>query len=406
MSFLLWAALASPLVIGLYAYVLYPAALRLLPPRRASSPAGEPRVWPLVSVSLPARNEARQIRGALDALLASDYPPDRLQIVVVSDASDDGTDEIVREYAGRGVDLLRLEQRGGKTAAEQAAVERLRGEIVVNTDASIRVEPGAIRNLVAAFADPEVGVASGRDISISAQPGDRNGSEAAYVGYEMAVRGLETRATGIVGASGCLYAIRAELHHHRLPEHLSRDFASALTAREHGFRSVSVESALCLVPRTDSLRREYRRKVRTIARGLQTLWYKRHLLNPLRYGVFAWMLWSHKVGRWAVPPSLVLATIALLIMAWSSAWARTALALLLVGLALVALGAWRPARAPRLITSLASAAAANLAVIHALAIVPFEQSPTWEPTRREPVLPAGGTEASPHPARAANSVYA
>src|SRR5207245_7635393 len=123
----------------------------------------------------------------------------------------------------------------------------------------------------------------------------------AYVGYELWVRDLETSLSGIVGASGCLYAIRRQLQMHTMPDGLSRDFGSALVAREHGYRAVSVPAAVCYVPRSNSLRREYRRKVRTMARGLRTLWHKRSLLSPRRHGVFAWMLWSHKVCRWLTP---------------------------------------------------------------------------------------------------------
>src|SRR5207245_2850849 len=128
-----------------------------------------------------------------------------------------------------------------------------------------------------------------------------NPGEQTYVGYEMWVRGLETRVFGIVGASGCLYAIRKDLHMRSLPEALSRDFAAALAARECGLRAVSVPQALCFVPRSASLRQEYWRKLRTVTRGLTTLWYKRSLLNPARYGLFAWLLFSHKVCRCLTP---------------------------------------------------------------------------------------------------------
>src|SRR5207245_7201651 len=104
----------------------------------------------------------------------------------------------------------------------------------------------------------------------------------AYVGYELWVRDLETSLSGIVGASGWLCAIRRDLHMHTRPDGLSRDFGSALVAREHGYRAVSVPAAVCYVPRSNSLRREYRRKVRTMARGLRTLWHKRSLLSPRR----------------------------------------------------------------------------------------------------------------------------
>lgn len=95
------------------------------------------------------------------------------------------------------------------------------------------------------------------------------------MGYEMWVRELETRVFGIVGASGCLYAIRRALHMSFLPDVLSRDFGAALVAREEGYRAVSVPAATCYVPRSASRRRDYARKVRTMVRGIETLWYKR-----------------------------------------------------------------------------------------------------------------------------------
>src|SRR5207249_1884865 len=128
----------------------------------------------------------------------------------------------------RGVELLRLPERRGKTAAENAARAHLRGTIIVNTDASVRIALQALKPLVAAFADPTVGVASGRDVSVARVGAEANAGESTYVGYEMWVRDLETRVSGIVGASGCLYAIRAELHRQLVPEDLSRDFGAAL----------------------------------------------------------------------------------------------------------------------------------------------------------------------------------
>ena len=191
--------------------------------------------------------------------------------------------------------------RSGKTAAENAACARLRGEVVVNSDASIRLHPAAIRRLVARLADPDVGVASGRDVSVAVAETSANDVEAGYVQYEMRLRSLETRTGGIVGASGCCYAIRADLHRLPIPPDLSRDFSAPLTAREHGYRAVSVDDAVAFVPRTPSLRREYVRKVRTISRGMETLFRVRAMMDPVRYGAFAWKLISHKVCRWLVP---------------------------------------------------------------------------------------------------------
>ncbi|HEX2191140.1 MAG TPA: glycosyltransferase family 2 protein, partial [Longimicrobiaceae bacterium] len=339
MTLAAWILVAAPVLLVAYAYGGYPLLLAAVARGRGRRPAAEPAEWPTVSISLPAYNEEGQIRGAIESLLALDYPAGRKQVLVVSDASTDRTDDIVLEYADRGVELLRMPQRGGKTAGENAAAARLTGEIVVNTDASIRIRPDALRPLVARFADPTVGVASGRDVSVARTGDDKNAGEAGYVGYEMKVRALETAVGGIIGASGCFYAIRAHLHRAPLPVHLSRDFASALTAREHGYRAVSVDDAVCYVPRTSSLHREYRRKVRTIARGMETLWFKRHLMNPLRHGAFAWMLLSHKVARWLVPWSALAGVAGILVLAVDHPWARVAAAAGAV-VALLAAAGW------------------------------------------------------------------
>ncbi|MGH7676979.1 MAG: glycosyltransferase, partial [Gemmatimonadaceae bacterium] len=316
---------------------------------------------------------------------AQDYPADRRQILVLSDASTDRTDEIVTSYASRGVELLRMPVRGGKTAAENASIARIRGDIVVNTDSSVRLHPHAVRLLVEGMADPTVGVASTRDISVTSAKG-ANQAEAGYVGYEMRVRALETGAGGIVGASGSGYAIRKPLHMGRVREDLSRDFAAALTARRHGFRAIAVEAAICYVPRSMSLRLEYRRKVRTISRGMETLYFNRDLLNPLVYGSFAWKLFSHKLCRWFVSISAVPALIGLALLSAVVPWSWVLLAGA-VGLATVAVvGARWPDGRPMpawLPIGVVGALAANLAVVHsAWRFLHGHQDHVWEPTRR------------------------
>jgi len=403
MTFLPAVAVIGSLGLGLYAYVGYPAILKLLSLFGRSLPPGpappvsvnRPTAWPFVSITIPVHNEAAVIAGTLERILELEYPVGRRQILVVSDASTDGTDEIVARFAARDVELLRMPQRCGKTAAENAARSHLRGEIIVNTDASIGIHPRAVMRLVAAFADPSVGVASGRDVSVAHVDESRNPGERAYVGYEMWVRALETRVCGIVGASGCLYAIRRDLHMQFMPESLSRDFGAALVARGHGYRAVSVPEATCYVPRSATLSREYRRKVRTMARGLRTLWYKRALLDPVRYGLFAWMLCSHKLCRWLVP-WLALPTVGALVwLAPRHWWAGAALAL--GGIAVLAAGlgwAWPEAKPlPRVIALPAYAVSGNAAALQAwvTALLGWGTA-VWEPTRRgraeEAVLPA------------------
>lgn len=385
--------LLPPIILGL-AYFGYPAVLMVVRKfRKTPSVPTSSDEWPVVTIVVPVYNEAGVIASTLDRILATDYPADRRHVLVISDASSDGTDAIVERYADRGVQLVRLARRSGKTAAENEAGRHLVGEIVVNMDATVVVPPGALRHLVAAFRDPSVGVASGRDVSVGDRDQERNQGESGYVGYEMWVRRLETDCGTIVGASGCFFAIRRVLFDSIFPEALSRDFASPLIAREGGYRSVSVEDAVCYVARTRSLHAEYRRKVRTMTRGLETLWYKKRLLDPFRYGRFAFFLFAHKLLRWLVFPALVLAVVGVGILTVSTSWGWVLAALGVLGLVAGAVGYYWPSgsTAPKLLTTAAFAVSSQVAGIKAwIGALRGELNPVWEPTRRpDPVTPAG-----------------
>jgi cellulose synthase/poly-beta-1,6-N-acetylglucosamine synthase-like glycosyltransferase len=374
-------------VVTAYAYFGYPALLWLVSRVRHAPKVvtAEPATWPSVSITLPAYNATDTLRPVLEALVRTEYPIDKRQILVVSDGSTDGTDDLVREYAAKGVELLRVEGRLGKTEVENRAFAGLRGEIIVNTDASVTIQPDAVMRLVAALGDPRVGVASGRDISVASVGAQGHADEAAYVGYEMWIRDLETAADGIIGSSGCLYAIRASLHRRELPGRLSRDFSSALWAKLNGARAVSVRDAICFVPRAANVRIEYRRKIRTMSRGIQTLFYHARLLDPIRYGLFAWFLWSHKLIRWLVPFALALGAVAVVALATTYWWAALASAGLAVGLVLAATGwYWAATRpAPRLASMAAYFVSGTVAGIVAWKRALLgEGAPVWEPTPR------------------------
>ncbi|HTY06461.1 MAG TPA: glycosyltransferase family 2 protein [Gemmatimonadales bacterium] len=383
-----WTLVATGAAIIVYPYLIYPVLLKIIGAfmPRLHEPA-EPAQWPMVSVTIPVYNEERQIRQKLERVLAWDYPKDRMQVLVVSDASTDRTDEIVKEFAPRGIELLRLPKRGGKTAAENATLPHLRGEIVVNSDAAIRVPDDSLRKLVIWFGNPTVGVASGRDRSVANLDGEANQGESGYVDYEMWVRGLETQVAGIVGASGCFYAIRKQLHQHLVPEALSRDFAAPLIARRHGYRSVSVDDAIALVPRTKSLKAEYRRKVRTMTRGLETLFYQRALLNPFKYGLFAWELWTHKLIRWLLPVGDLLVLIGLAMLGPVDPWAQAIVAVAVLVTLGGAIGWWWPGdKPPRVLATAAYLVSGNVAALQSwVSALRGDLNPIWEPTRR-PVL--------------------
>ena len=375
-----------PLALLIYAYLGYPLIL-VLAGRRSHSrfPAGDPPEWPRITIVVPAYNARGAIARTLDHLLAIDYPAERRQVIVVSDGSTDGTDDIVTAYADRGVELHRTPTRGGKTAAENAVVPLIRGEIVVNTDATVVVPPASVARLVRPFADPCIGVVSGRDVSVGREPRDRTIGEAGYSSYEMTVRSLEARFERIVGATGSLYALRRDLFVVPLPAEVSRDFASALLATERGWKSIADNEAVCIVGRAPTLIAEYRRKARTMVLGLDTLWYFRRMLDPRRFGWFSVMLASHKICRWLVYLLLPFAVLGVAALAPQSRVAAGVLAIGGIAAALGALAIWWPAsrRLPPLLAFFGYATATTTAgVVAWTRFFRGVHSVVWEPTSR------------------------
>lgn len=378
--------LGSPVFAALYAYALYPLALRAAaatrPPLRSFP---DPDEWPEITITVPTYNEERNIARGIEGLLALDYPPERRHVLVISDASTDRTDEIASRYVNDDVRLVRLSKRSGKSAAENAAGPHIRGSIVVNVDATVRLGPESLKALIRPFADPTIGVVSGRDISIGDESNESVISEQGYTSYEMRIRDLETRIGSIVGASGCFYGIRANIYDPSFPEALSRDFASPLLARENGYRAVSAPDAVCEVLRTPSLRSELRRKTRTMVRGLGTLWYKRHLMSVTRHGWFAFCLISHKLARWLVFALLPLAALGMVLLIGTAPHAAAALSgIVTLGIALGIAGINWPGRTvPRLLSvagfTVAVSSAGVLAWVQA---IQGRRESVWEPTRR------------------------
>jgi cellulose synthase/poly-beta-1,6-N-acetylglucosamine synthase-like glycosyltransferase len=391
MTTLGWLLILAPVALGGFAFLGYPAVLWVW--SRFKAPVSlppEPDTWPQITVLIVAYNEERRLRRTIEHALATDYPADRIHVLVVSDASTDGTDRLVLEYGDARVKLLRMPERGGKPAGENAAGPMLTGDIVVSIDASILIPRGSLKPLVQALLDPEVGLASGRDISVGDEALEGNSAESSYVGLEMQLRALETRVHSIVGASGCFYANRRHLQEVQLPTGLARDFAAASVARAHGYRAVSVDDATCLVPRTPTLKAELRRKSRTMSRGLATLLYLRALLNPFKYGSYAFMMVSHKLLRWLLFPSLLGWLIGPLLLIDVAPQTLVLTAIMLIGLALAHLVSRWPdgRRVPRLI------AAPGYVFISIVAgwlawwqLLTNQRQSMWEPTQRPNVDP-------------------
>lgn len=263
-------------------------------------------VTPAVTVIVVAHNEAATIGEKIQNTLAFDYPRDKLEVVVGSDGSQDATVEIIRSFAGAGVRLVESPERRGKHHIQMLARDVARGEILIFTDASIRMEPNVLRKMVSHFADPAIGCVCSVDQILEPRKGWRG--EHFYVSGEMGLRQLEAQVGSLVSLSGSLFAVRRAVGEEWHPD-MSSDFFLALHAVERGYRAVIDPECRARLGMVRSQKAERTRKVRTIVHGLVVFFAHLNLLNPLRYGFFSWQLLSHKLFRWLLPFAVLAALI-------------------------------------------------------------------------------------------------
>ncbi len=289
-----WAAL----LLYLYPYTIYPLLIMLLGLGRRGQAVETGDATPCVTVLVPAYNEAEVIGRTLECLLAQDYPRDRLQIIVASDGSTDGTDAIVKGFSSRGVELHRAEPRRGKAAVLNAAVALARGEVLVFCDANAMFAPDAVRRLAANFRDPRIGYVTG---SLSPQPrggGPAGSGNSLFTRYENWLRVQETAAGSIIGSNGGVDAVRRALYW-PIPEQLITDLVLPLSVLERGYRVIYDPSAKSVEWTNADARSEFRMRVRVALRAMQGLWAVRGLLNPVRHPYAAFSIVSHKIIRYA-----------------------------------------------------------------------------------------------------------
>ncbi len=282
-----------------YVYVAYPALVAALA-ARFGRPVIRGRARPRVTIIVTVYNEQQCIRAKLDNLGALDYPSDLVDILVVSDGSSDGTDEAAASHEPGRVRVLRVEGRRGKTACQNAAAAAARGEILLFTDATTRVHPGALNAIIENFADPSVGCVGGRLVYVTDVENVTGRGGEAYWSYELKLRAGESLLGSLIGVSGCLYAVRKSAYRPINPDLIS-DFVIAMEMQEQGLRAVLAPDAICFEATLDRGSQELSMRVRVAIRSLNALVRQRRFLNPLRYGRFAWQLWSHKVLRYASP---------------------------------------------------------------------------------------------------------
>jgi glycosyltransferase involved in cell wall biosynthesis len=293
----------SAVVFVLYSYVGYPVMLIVISTVKSrASRKGDIR--PRVSFIIAAYNEEKRIAEKVENTLQLDYPKDKLDILIASDCSNDRTDDIVRSFHADGVRLVRATTRAGKEAAQMLAIKAAAGEVLVFSDVATVLPSKAVAKIVRNFSDPTVGCVTSVDRVLDSSA--TAGGEGIYVKYEMLLRNLETRVGTVVGLSGSFFAARRSVCANWQPG-IPSDFNTLLNAVRLGLRGVSDPESVGYYKNIVDDSREYERKVRTVLRGISVFMQSLPMLNPLRYGLFAWQLLSHKLCRWLVPVALIVA---------------------------------------------------------------------------------------------------
>ncbi|HJV66213.1 MAG TPA: glycosyltransferase family 2 protein [Geomonas sp.] len=283
-----------------YSYLGYPLLLRLLARLFPKPHRCERDYCPSVTLVVSAYNEAAVIEEKLVNSLELDYPKEKLAILVVSDCSDDGTDQAVARYACSGIRLLRAPERRGKTAALNLALAQVESEVVVFSDANALYQPDAIRKLVGHFADRTIGYVVGYARYREETRSAAGGTESLYWDLETRIKLWESEFSSVVGGDGAIYAIRRPLYEPLLETDIN-DFVNPLQIVVKGYRGVFEPGAVCFEKPAGSFEKEYARKIRIVNRSFNGVLRVRQALNPLRVGFFSWQLLSHKLLRWFSP---------------------------------------------------------------------------------------------------------
>lgn len=288
----------------LYPIVIYPAVLAVVH-AIAKRPTNKelPSQLPEITVVIAAHNEEHMIGACIESIIRSDYPAHALHVIVGDDGSDDGTASVVQSYAEQlaSLRIVRFE-RIGKNSVLSALFSEVRTNLAVFTDADCRIAADAIRLLVANMADDNVGCVIGRtDRSVGAQISNTaTQGEASYRGLESAVNAMESALHSTVTSNGHLYMVRSALLRPIPDKRASDDFVVPLMVIQQGKRVIVDNAARVVEERSNSVRQEMTRTVRTVSGGLASIRVARSLLLP-SHGLVAWFLWSHRMMRWFMP---------------------------------------------------------------------------------------------------------
>jgi len=291
-----------------YAYLAYPLIIMVWARLRPRPVATADELRP-VSVVIAARNEEHAISKRIENLLEQEYPEDLIEVIVVSDGSTDRTAEVARCHAGQRVRIIECPKPAGKAVALNLGVAAARHEIVVFADARQRFAPDALRALVAPFHDQDVGAVTGELILLERnQAVQEKHAIGFYWRYEKLIRVSESAVASVVGVTGAIYAVRRELFRPLEPHTVLDDLLVPMYIVLGGHRVVFTRNARAYDFVSSDLKKEFKRKVRTLAGNYQAMRLFPRLFNPLKNPLFVQFL-SHKLARLIAPFCCVVAVV-------------------------------------------------------------------------------------------------
>jgi len=292
-----------------YAYLGYGIVIFILDKlKKALFPAKkytfDPAYTPHVTLFIAAYNEADFIEQKLKNCFELIYPKDKLEIIFVTDGSDDGTPEIISKYPN--VQLYHEPGRAGKISAVNRTMQYVKTPVVIFCDANTLLNPEALLKMARHFSNPKVGCVAGEKKVLTKEKDSAAAGEGIYWKYESFLKKLDSSFNTVVGAAGELFGMRTELFHSTEKNAIIEDFVISLRIAGKGFKVVYEPEAYAMETSSANVTEELKRKIRICAGGIQSIVWLAYLLNPFKYGWLTFQYVSHRVLRWSLVPLFML----------------------------------------------------------------------------------------------------
>jgi len=304
LEYFFWGAL----ILIIYTYVGYPILLFCLTKIKlqvARPDEQKGKELPSLALIIPAYNEREYLDEKIENCFKLHYPKHLLEVIFVTDGSDDGSDLYLKQYDQ--ITTYHLDERGGKIAAMNRVVPYIKADILVFSDANAILNEEALIEIASCFNNPKVGCVAGeKRIKIADKSKAATAGEGFYWKYESALKNWSSQFNSAIGAAGELFAIRTELFEAPSVDTILDDFLISLAVIPHGFKIAYTKDAYALEYGSMSIQEEMKRKIRICTGGIQSIIKTKALLNPIKYPVFSFQYLSHRCLRWTITPLALL----------------------------------------------------------------------------------------------------